>query len=80
MLSWGGLRVFSYNRGDAIISFPPKSAASSFLRLGNCSGVSMLYFDSGCVVYSNSLKPGPEMTRTTSFLGFVAIICNFPLF
>ena len=34
----------------------------------------MLYFDSICVVYSNSLKPGPEMTRMTSFLGFVVIV------
>ena len=26
--------------------------------------------NSGCVVYSNSLIPGPEMTETTSFLSF----------
>ena len=65
------LRVSPYNRDNAIISFPLESAASSFLRWGNCGGVSMLYFHSICVVYSNSLKPGPEMT---SFLGFVVIV------
>ena len=33
-------------------------------------GVMLDVLDSGCVVYSNSLIPGPEMTETTGFLGF----------
>ena len=68
------LRVSPYNRDDAIISFPLESAASSFLRLDNCKWCGIHCLNSGRLVYSNSLIPGPEMTRMTSFMSFDKIV------
>ena len=68
------LRVSPYNRDDAIISFPLESAASSFLRLDICKWCGICCLNSGCVVYSNSLIPGPETTRMTSFVSFDKIV------
>ena len=35
-----------------------------------CTGGALADLYSGCVVCSNSLIPGPEMTEMTSFIGF----------
>ena len=67
--------MFPYNRDDAFISLPAESAASSFLRLEKktANGVVLVVLDSACVVYFNSLIPGPKMTEMTSFLDFALI-------
>ena len=36
----------------------------------NANDMIQVDLNSGCVVYSNSLIPGPETTETTSFLSF----------
>ena len=47
------------------------------------NGMIQVGLNSGCVVCSHSLIPGPEMTETTSFLSFDLIVSfthNFPSF
>ena len=73
MLSWGTLEYFPTIEMIQLFPFLLESSASSFLRWENCSGVDMLYSDSGCVVYSNSLIPGPETTKMTGFFSFYKI-------
>ena len=77
MLSWETLEFFLTIEMIQLFPFLPEFAASSSLRWENCSGVSVLYFDSGCEVYSNSFIPSPEMTETTGFFSFykIPIVC-----
>ena len=64
----GSIRVYPYNRDVAIIFLPTEYAASS-----SCSRVYCIWLSNGCirqrcVVDSNSLNPGTEMTGTTRCL------------
>ena len=64
----GNVRVYPYNRDVAII-FLPTGYAASF----SCSWVDCIWLDNGCirqrcVVGSNSLNPGTEMTAMTRCL------------
>ena len=65
----GSIRVYPYNRYVVII-FLPTGYAASF----SCSRVYCIWLSSGCirqrcVVGSNSLNPGTEMTVTTRCFG-----------
>ena len=65
----GNIRVYIYSRDVAIILLPTEYAASF-----SCSRVNCIWLSSGCirqrcVVGSNSLNPGTEMTVTTRCLG-----------
>ena len=74
MLSWVTLECFPTIEMIQLCPFLLESAASSSLKWENCSGVGILSSDSGCIVYSNSLIPGPEMTRTTGFFSVIRFL------
>ena len=74
ILSWGTFRGFpTIEMMYCILSYQ----VCYYLLLGvgkNAGGTLWVDLNSGCVVYSNSLMPGPEMTETTSVIGFVLIV------
>ena len=74
------LRVSPYNRDGALFPFLLGMLLAPSRGGENANVVSIGWLDSGCVVYSNSLIPGPEMTEMTGFMTFRinSLICiNF---
>ena len=65
----GSIRVYLYNRDVAIILLPTEYAASFSCSWVYCILLSGDYIRQRCVVDSNSLNPGTEMTGTTRCLG-----------
>ena len=66
--------MFPYNRDGALFPFLLGMLLAPSRGLENANGIIQIDLNSGCVVYSNSLLPGPETTETTSFLNFDLIV------
>ena len=64
----GSIRVYPYNRDVTIILLPTEYAASFSCSRVYCVWLSGGYIRQRCVVDSNSLNPGTEMTGTTRCL------------
>ena len=59
-----------YNRVGALFPFLLGMLLAPSSSLENANDMIQVDLNSGCVVYSNSLIPGPEMAEITSFLSF----------
>ena len=66
--TWGTLEFYPHNRDVAIIFLPTEYAASFSCSQADCIWLSNGYIRQRCVVGSNSLNPGTEMTVTTRCL------------